>query len=534
MEDYSPRSYTQLTLRDYWRVIFRHKWIVAVSILVVTTCVYFGLQLQTPTYVASVKMLVSSIKETQAPYSRDLAGYGQNEAAITQSEIVKSMPVVERAVKAVHLDKRPLDNEKLYASALRQKMIVAESQAFSERLKTLSSEQQDYILFRRAVDFLHMRLRVEPLRSTNILMISVEDFDPVVAAALANVVSRSYVIFDLEQQLAESATKYGDLHPTVTLLKGHLEKMTKTLSGEPLDNIEAIGPATVKIISQAAIPTKPEGRSKKIIFALAAFLSVVLGIVLAFIFEYLDPTVRSPLDLNTILQTPLLAAIPRQFSKKKRILNDKNVASPAYIRAYHELACQIRFFVTQKKMKVFLFTAPDAAEGTTTVVSNLAMCLAKDFKKRVLVIDAHYHQPTIHTNFSVAVAPGLIEVLARKIVLSQACSEIAPNFWMVPAGDLAIDPESLLDSPKMADIIDEAKNTFDVVLIDCADLRHYRDAVSLGQFSDGVIVVVSEGKTRRPAIVAVIAPLKENNFNIIGTVLNRRTFALPKFVYDRV
>lgn len=266
MEEISSSSISELTLRDYLRVIFRHKAVVVVSMVVVCLTVALGLQLQTPTYVASVKMLVSSIKETQAPYSRELAGYDRSEANITQSEIVKSAPVVERAVKAIHLDQRPLDYEKPYASKFRQSVIDRQVREFKELLAPLPQAQQEYILFRRAVEKLQSALTVEPVRGTNLLLISVEDFDPLITATLANIISRSYVIFDLEQQLAESATKYGDLHPAVTLLQGHLDQMTKKLNGTPLENIDAIGPATVKIISQAAIPTQPQGRSKKLFF----------------------------------------------------------------------------------------------------------------------------------------------------------------------------------------------------------------------------------------------------------------------------
>ncbi len=533
MEHQSTGSYSELTLRDYLRVIFRHKAVVALSVLVVSATVAFGLKLQTPLYVASVKMLVSSEKQTQAPYSRELGGYDRSEASITQSEIVKSAPVLERAVKAIHLDKRPLDSERPYASQIRRLMIDRDVKNFKEQISKLETAQQDYILYRRAVSSLQNALEVEPVRGTNLLRISVSDFDPLVAATLANVVSRSYVIFDLEQQLAESATKYGELHPTVTLLKGHLDQMTKTLNGQPLENIEAIGPATVKVISQASVPTKPQGRSKKIIFALAVFLSFILGIILAFIFEYLDPGVRSALDINTALQTPLLATIARQKGKQHSLFN-KNDHAQSYLAAYHELACQIRFFVNQKKMKTFLFSGPDVDQGTTTVVSNLGVSLAKDFNKRVLVIDAHYHQPGVHKNFGAPLSPGLVEVLLGATVLSKACREIMPNLWMVSAGHFVNDPESLLDSQKMADIIEEAKEAFDIVLIDCADLRNYRDAVSIARFTDGIVLVVAEGKTRRPAITAAVNPLKENNFQIIGTILNRRTFALPQFVYDRV
>ncbi len=518
MEDISSSLNTELTLRDYFRVIFRHKAVIAVSIISVCSIVALGLKLQTPTYVASVKMLVSSIKETQAPYSRELAGYDRSEANITQSEIVKSAPVVERAVKAIHLDKRPLDYEKPYASKFRQTLIEREVKEFKQQLSPLPQAQQEYILFRQAVANLQKALTVQPVRGTNLLLISVEDFDPLVAATLANIVSRSYVIFDLEQQLAESATKYGALHPAVTLLQGHLDQMTKTLNGEPLDNIDAIGPATVKIISQAAIPTQPQGRSKKIVFLLAAFLSVALGIGLAFIFEYLNPTVRSSRDLVNTLQVPLLATIPVGFD----------------LRAYHELACQIRFFLNQKKMQTFLFTAPDIDQGNTTVVSNLGVCLAKDFKKNVLIIDAHYHQAGIHKKFDNSVGPGLVEILAGKTKFEQACRQIVPNLSILSAGEIQQDSENLLDSQKMADVIMEAKAKFDIVLIDCADMRHYRDAVSMGQLVEAIVLIVSEGKTRRPAIAVATATLRENNFTVVGSVLNRRTFALPKFIYDRV
>lgn len=534
MEEQKKPSYEDMTLRDYLRVIFRHKAVVIVSVLTVSVIVALGLKMQTPAYSASVKMLVSAEKQTQAPYSRDFVGYDRSEANVTQSEIVKSAPVLERAVRAIHLDKRPLDDEKKYASSLRKKMIDAEVKNFNEQTSKLTAEQKDYVFFHRAVDSLQKALTVEPVRGTNLLVISVRDFDPLVAATLANVISRSYVIFDLEQQLAESATKYGDLHPTVTLLKGHIEQMKKTLSGGPLENIEAIGPATVKIISQASIPTRPEGRSKKLILLIAGFLSVVMGIGLAFIFDYLDPTVRSPGDLAATLGLPILASIPLQKKRQSKLLNAQAGPAASYLGAYHELACQVRFFVNQKNMKVFLFTAPDAAEGNTTVISNLGLILARDFKKKVLIIDTNSGQADAHKIFEAPESPGLAEILTGGAGFAKSAREVSPGLSLLSAGDAKLKTKNMLDSQKMAQIVKESRDLYEIVLIDCADLRHYRDAISLGPVCDGIVLVVAEGKTRRPAISTAAAPLKENNFSVIGSVLNGRTFALPKFVYDRV
>lgn len=384
MEQAENNYSNEITLRDYTRMVFRHWPVFVTSVVVVLGTVFVGLKLKTPVYEARVKMLISSEKETQAPYSREIIGYDKSQLNLTQSEIVKSAPVLERTVKVT------------------------------------------------------------------------------------------------------------------------------------------------------AIPMQPEGRSKKLILALALVMGIFLGLILSFIFESLDQTVRSPGDLLAVLGIPIVAKIPHQSLGQKTLVQDSNDPAHPYMVAYHELACQIRFFFNQKKMKVFLFTAPDGGEGTTTVVSNLGLCLAKDFKKKVLIIDTHYHHPGVHKNFQNLVSPGLVEVLSGKLALSQATREVTPNLWILAAGDGQADLENFLDSQKMAEVLKEAKENFEIILIDCADLRHHRDAISQGNFVDGIVLVVSEGKTRRPAIAAVAAPLKGNNFNIVGAVLNNRTFALPQWVYERI
>ena len=105
-------------------------------------------------------------------------------------------------------------------------------------------------------------------------------YNPVAAAALANILSRSYTIFDLEQQLAEMQIKYGDKNLAVTQLRDSIDKMTRNLTGQPLPDVEAIGPASVKIIEQAQPPMKPAGIPKILVFILALFMSLFLGVII--------------------------------------------------------------------------------------------------------------------------------------------------------------------------------------------------------------------------------------------------------------
>ena len=96
------------TLRDYMRVLFRQKSVTIVTFFTVMATVAAGLMFKTPVYEAQVKMLISAEKQLSSPYYRELLGQ-RVEVALTQSEIVKSNPVIERAVRVLGLFRRPLD-----------------------------------------------------------------------------------------------------------------------------------------------------------------------------------------------------------------------------------------------------------------------------------------------------------------------------------------------------------------------------------------------------------------------------------------
>lgn len=317
------------TLRDYLRIIFRHKAVIITTFVAIMVSVVIGMELKTPIYTAQVKMLISAEKLIESPYYKVLGGYQQTEISLTQSEIVNSNPVIERAVKALMLDQRPFDYEKNYCSPLKAYLIdlwhtmskpavdlISSGLKASNSNTTLPENEQSYP-FRFAVESLKAKISVDPIRDTNLFTITASDFNPRTAAMIANVVSRSYIIFDLEQQLAELQLQYGEKHPTVAQLKDNISKMIKNLTGETLSNIEAIGPASVKIVEQAQVPLQPTGTNKRITLLIAFFMSPFLGIMIAFGFEYLDHTFKSPQDVETFLNLPLLALSPKKVSKIK-------------------------------------------------------------------------------------------------------------------------------------------------------------------------------------------------------------------------
>jgi uncharacterized protein involved in exopolysaccharide biosynthesis len=140
-----PTPTQDITLRDYVRVLFRRKGVILAIVIGASVAASLGLQLKTPVYEAQVKMLISAQKQIESPFYRDLVGSRSTEIALTQTEVVKSNPVLERAVKALRLYQRPLDYEQPYASPLKAKLVEWMAKRAVAELQQRPVEQQQMI-----------------------------------------------------------------------------------------------------------------------------------------------------------------------------------------------------------------------------------------------------------------------------------------------------------------------------------------------------------------------------------------------------
>jgi capsular exopolysaccharide synthesis family protein len=506
----------QTTLRDFLKVLFRQKAVVITSFITVIITVIIGLLFQTPVYQGSVKLMVSAQKQVESPYYRDLIGDRNMEVAIAQSEIVSSNPVIERAVKAVGLFDRPLDYEKNFATPIKKPFIALFVKSTQSRLSKIPEDQKKGYLFRMAVEDLKRNVKVEPIRDTNLFTISVRDHSPVGSAILANVVSRSYLIFDLQQQLAETQLKYGEKHPSSLQLQDSISAMIKNLNGQPLPDVEAIGPASVKIVEQATLPLRPTGIPKPLTFVLAVFMAVFLSVMLAFVFEYMDQSFKSPQEVEQVLNIPYLGDVPKN-------------AKPD---SFRNLSNQLYLMMNDKKLKTVLFFSALPEEGVTNTIANLGAYLAKTSGNKVMMIDANFRDSALGKNFHLQETGGLGEILEGKITCEKAVKQPATGLSMITAGRTSLNPVTLLDSNAMKDVLNWCKDLYDIVLVDVPNLREYMDAVILSTSVDANCLVVTECVTRKQVVQNAIAPIQQKKANIIGVILNNRSFVLPQAIYD--
>jgi capsular exopolysaccharide synthesis family protein len=361
----------------------------------------------------------------------------------------------------------------------------------------------------------------------------VSDFSQEAAAEIANVVSRSYVIFDLEQQLAETQLQYGEQHPMVMQLKNNIDKMSHNLHGKILPDMEAIGPATIKIIEQAEVPFGPVGTNKRTTLLLVLVMTPFLGIIIAFGLEYIDHTIKSPQDITTYLNLPHLGSIPMNGFRKNGFVKDVKQVNTS-TKFYQKLSDNICLMIKDKNIKSLLITAPTTREGSASISANLSNFLSSQAGHKVILIDANIKAPAAHKLFNISDRPGLANVLERNVPFEKATQDINPYLTVLPAGDTSLEPALLLESAAMVNVINIAKEKYGLVLIDYSNLANSRETCILSSYLDGVIVVVHEGKTRHHVIKELIEPLRDKRVNLLGAILNNRTFPIPKVIYKMI
>ncbi len=178
-------------------------------------------------------------------------------------------------------------------------------------------------------------------------------------------------------------------------------------------------------------------------------------------------------------------------------------------------------------------TSPTPGDGKTVTSSNLALSMAQEFHRKVLLIDADLRKGALHRMFGVDGEPGLTDVLAGDLSLEEALIWI-PEFrlTLLPAGRPTNQPTELLGSFEMRRTVDTLRTHFDRIVIDTPPALALADVGVVGPLSDGVLVVVRAGRTPRPAIeraLRQVAPAR-----VLGLVLNDVGEIASGYAYGRV
>ena len=198
---------------------------------------------------------------------------------------------------------------------------------------------------------------------------------------------------------------------------------------------------------------------------------------------------------------------------------------------YRTIRTNIQFASINETIQTYMVTSPMAGEGKTTTITNLAVVMAQQDKK-VLIIDGDTRKPSIHYTFQRSNLRGVTNVLTGQIPFKTAVvATSVPNLDILTSGPIPPNPSELLASPQMERLLKEACRHYDIVLVDTPPVLIVSDAQIMANRCQGSILVVNSGKTEADAAIQAKDALVHSKAKLLGVVLNRKNNRRDKTFY---
>ncbi|MBB3108573.1 capsular exopolysaccharide synthesis family protein [Paenibacillus phyllosphaerae] len=209
--------------------------------------------------------------------------------------------------------------------------------------------------------------------------------------------------------------------------------------------------------------------------------------------------------------------MPRSTKEKQlALISTKSVVT----ENYRNLRTNIQYASTEKATQVILISSAKRSEGKTTTSSNLAVAYANE-GKRVMLIDADLRNPALHNVFSIHNTKGLCERLVDESNTREVIRETGiAGLSLITSGIIPINSAELVSSEAMKSLIDELRNSYDVIIIDSPPVLLVSDGLALSTLCDGVVMVIDSKKTEKIHARKAKMLFEHVNARLIGVVLN--------------
>ena len=364
-----------------------------------------------------------------------------------------------------------------------------------ERVLSYTQLVMGETLAQRTIDRLQLDVSAKDLKAkitakskpdTVLIDVSVLDKSPVAARDIANALSDEFVVMARELETPVPGAKPD---------------------------------ARVVVEQRASVPEYPVVPSKRRNLALGIILGGMLGIVLAFLRDLLDNTVKSQEVVEDITGTGAVGYIPfdKGIVENPAISFDKDNSSTA--EAFRKLRTNLQFLTVDHPPRVIVITSSSPSEGKTTTSINVALALA-EADHSVVLVDGDLRRPRLANYLDVLGSVGVSTVLSGAAPLDEVLQQTKfPRLTVLAAGTTPPNPSELLGSLAAEKMLRDLRARFDYVIIDSAPVLAVTDGAILAAKSDGALVVVRAGKTRRDQLAHAIGMLNDVGATLLGAVL---------------
>lgn len=318
----------------------------------------------------------------------------------------------------------------------------------------------------------------------------------------------------LEQKLLELERDIKVKESLYTLL---LEKLEETKIAEA----GVIG--TANIIDKAIVPEKPVKPNKKLTLAIGGVLGIFLGILLVFVVEYADKSIKDEEEVKRIARgSVILGRVPRFELKKGQdkpeliVLNSPTSPQAESIKL---VATNINYSITPEP-KVIEITSPGPSEGKTLTAANLAISYAQNGIK-TLLLDLDMRKPRVEKvlgleRFNI----GIVNHILKDVPVERIIQNYMENLDVIPVGPIPPNPSSLLTSKKFVDLFNKLKEQYEKIIIDLPPVLAAADALIISKYTDGLVLVVRAGGTLKHSLKIALENIKTSSANLLGLVIN--------------
>ena len=288
-------------------------------------------------------------------------------------------------------------------------------------------------------------------------------------------------------------------------------------------------------LAPPTVPLNPNRSGRTALTSTAAVFGA--GIVLIFLFSLTRKTIHSAEDLRKLVNLKCLAYVPKVRLKKHSNSSDLNVTitNPNINHSFNEsirnLRVKLQKVLPQQASHVLLVTSTLPNEGKTTVATNLALSLAAEGKK-VILIDGDLRKQSLKSAMGIdQPSDGLVEVLNGSSKNFRLLNVPKSSLLLLSGDETTEQPQRLLDSARMQQVIDLLRTKLEFIIIDTPPAGILSDAATMAKYADATLYVVRQDLANASQILDSIQALSSDGVNIVGCALNQTQAGTTRYGY---